>query len=281
MNVIELIRGSKTYFLLRSSKLIVIVAFLITVSSCSLFEYHPYETNVSDKNRDVNSKAIQRILETTSLKDTLSIILIGDSQRFYNDLEDFVASANKQDADFVFLAGDISDFGLKDEFEWIHKIMKRLKMPYIGVIGNHDLSGNGETVFKKIYGPLNDSFIVNRFKFILLNTNSREYRFNGRVPDVGWLQQELAGDDFDHAVIISHVPPFDGDFDRKLESDYVSAVEQSGKVNLSLHAHQHTFNDTIPYNDEIRYLISAATDDRMYVLIKLVGSKYWYEKIYY
>ncbi|MBT1706075.1 metallophosphoesterase [Fulvivirgaceae bacterium PWU20] len=252
------------------------------VVSCSLFEYHPYETNVSDKNRNVNAKAIERILSSVPpSKDTLVIIHTGDSQRFYDEVEDFVKSANKQNADFVFLAGDISDFGLKDEFEWIHEIMRKLKIPYLGVIGNHDLSGNGETVFKKVYGPLNSSFIVNRFKFILLNTNSREYRFNGRVPDIHWLEEQLDDDDFDRAIVVSHISPFDGSFDRKLEQGYVTALENSGKVNLSLHAHQHKFNDTIPYHDNIRYLISTAMQERMYLLIKLYGDKYSYEKIYY
>ncbi len=64
---------------------------------------------------------------------------MGDTQRFYDDVEDFVARANQEDFDFVLMDGDISDFGINDEFSWIYDIMKHLKKPYVSVIGNHDL----------------------------------------------------------------------------------------------------------------------------------------------
>ncbi len=161
-------------------------------------------------------------------------------QRFYDDVEEFAARANQEDFDFVLMDGDISDFGINDEFSWIYDIMKHLKKPYVSVIGNHDLSGNGEKVFEQRYGPLNDTFITKNFKFILLNTNSREYDFNGRVPDIGWLQQQLNTNDFERAIVVSHVPPYSSsreanDFDPDLEQAYATTLSQSGKVNLSLH----------------------------------------------
>ncbi|RAW01892.1 metallophosphoesterase [Pseudochryseolinea flava] len=207
---------------------------------------------------------------------------MGDSQRFYDELEDFVQSANQQRADFVFLNGDITDFGIKDEYEWIHDIMKKLTIPYVAVIGNHDLSGNGEEIFEKMYGPLNNYFVVNRHKFILLNTNGREYHFNKKIPDISWLQEQLTSNDtFDHATVVSHIPPFDSDFDLSLEHDYVAALQSSEKVKLSLHAHKHTFKDTIPYSDGIRYLVSTSMDERMYLIIKIYGDQYEYKKVYF
>lgn len=252
------------------------------LSGCSLFEYHPYETNLDERYRNLNSAAIAKIRSSPSHDDTIRLISMGDTQRFYDEVEDFVASANQQKADFVLLTGDISDFGIKDEFLWVHDIMSKLKMPYVAVIGNHDLSGNGETIFKKMYGAVNDTFTVKRHKFILLNTNSREYQFNGAVPDIAWLKDQLATDgNFDHASVVSHIPPFDHDFDPDLEDAFVTAVQDSRKVKLCLHSHQHTFRDTIPYSDNIRYLISTSMDDRMYLLIKLFDGQYTYEKIYY
>jgi 3',5'-cyclic-AMP phosphodiesterase len=248
--------------------------------ACSLFEYHPYETNVRDRN--LNAKAIDEIKASTEGKDTLTVISMGDSQRFYDDLEDFVKSANRQHADFVFLNGDITDFGLKDEYEWIHDIMKRLTIPYVAVIGNHDLSGNGEEIYEKMYGPTNQTFTLNRHKFIIMNTNGREYHFNKKVPDIGWLQDALRDDEtFDYATVVSHIPPFDSDFDLDLENAYASALSESGKINLSLHAHKHGFKDTIPYNDGIRYLVSTSMDERMYLLIKFYDGQYTYKKIYF
>jgi 3',5'-cyclic-AMP phosphodiesterase len=267
--------------LLQISPQMMMLTIALALTGCTLFEYHPYEVRVPESERDLNAKAISRILEEKTSGDTLTVILMGDTQRFYDEVEGFVRSANRHEADFVLLAGDISDFGVNDEFAWIHDIMKDLNKPYVAVIGNHDLSGNGEQVFKKRYGPLNTSFIVNRFKFILLNTNSREYRFNGSVPDLNWLNHELTGDDFDRAIVVSHIPPYDGDFDPDLENGYTTALARSGRVNLSLHGHRHAYSNTEYYDDGVRYVVSSSMDNRMYVMIKLWGSAYSVKEVYY
>jgi Icc protein len=269
------------HYFTRYNKLFFCLSLTLGVASCSLFEYHPYETNLDKDNRNLNAKAIGQLIASPPTGDTLTIILMGDTQRFYDEVEDFVTSANRQSADLVFLDGDITDFGLKDEYEWVHEIMGRLNKPYLAVIGNHDLSGNGEEVFKKMYGPLNSSFVVNRFKFILLNTNSREYKFNGHVPDIPWLEQQLTGDDFDQAVVVSHIPSYDGDFDPALEEAYASALRNSGKVKLSLHGHKHSYHNTIPYDDGIRYVVSTSMDDRMYLIIKMWDDQYSIKELYY
>jgi 3',5'-cyclic-AMP phosphodiesterase len=262
-------------------KRLLVFGIFFFATSCSLFEYHPFEVRVPDDLRDLNARAIEKITSSKELKDTLTFILMGDTQRFYDETEDFVKSANQHDADFVFLAGDITDFGINDEFLWVHDIMKHLNKPYMAVIGNHDLTGNGERTYKTMYGPLNDSFILHQVKFILLNTNSREYKFNGIVPDVSWLNDQLSGSDFERAIVISHIPPFDSDFDPQLESGYRSALLQSGKVKLSLHGHQHTYRNLEYYNDGIQYVISTSMDERMYLIIKVWRDGYAVNEIYY
>jgi 3',5'-cyclic-AMP phosphodiesterase len=259
---------------------IISISLLILPLSCSLFEFHPYEVRLDEHERDLNKKAIGRI-QSTLPSDTIRFILIGDTQRFYDETEAFVASANLQPIDFVVLAGDISDFGLDKEFQWINKILSGLDKPYVAAIGNHDLSGEGEAIFQRMYGPLNDSFIYGDIKFVLINTNSREYVFNGRVPDLAWLRQEMATDDFHEAVVIGHVPPFDHDFDPTLEMEYAAILRNSGKVNFSLYAHQHTHRDTVWYNDGIRYIIAASMEDRFYLLVEMAGGTFTVKKIRY
>lgn len=253
----------------------------VSIAGCTLFEYHPYEIRVPDNERNLNAKAIAHIQAVAENKDTLTIIHMGDTQRFYDEVEDFVVSANRHKADFVLLAGDITDFGINDEYSWVHNIMKKLNKPYVAVIGNHDLSGNGEKVFKARYGHPNTSFIVSGFKFVLLNTNSREYEFNGHVPDLDWLKGELSDERADRAIVVSHVPPFDHDFDPAMEEEYRTALVNSGKVNLSLHGHQHTYRNSEYYHDGIRYVVSTSMDHRMYLIIKVWESKYYVEEVYY
>ena len=273
--------SAKDCILLRSIAPATLQVFFVLCTACSVFEYHPYETNIPEAYRDLNSKAIRSIMANTQEKDTLVIIAMGDTQRFYDEVEDFVSSANKHPADFVILNGDITDFGVKDEYLWVHDIMRKLNKPYVAVIGNHDLSGNGEKIYRKMYGPLNNAFVVNGYKFILLNTNSREYEFNGRVPDLTWLENELSVNGFQQAVVASHVPPFDDDFDSFLEPRYAEILEESGKVPLSLHGHRHSFHESEPYGDGIKYLVSTSMDERMYLIIKLYDDQITFEKIFY
>jgi Icc protein len=247
--------------------------------SCELFEYHPYDSDVNYSN--LNGKAIERIISETGVSDTVTVIAIGDTQRFYDETQAFVKSANQHKADFVLVNGDITDFGLKDEFYWVHDILKKLTMPYVAVIGNHDTLSNGKEVFLKMYGPLNDSFIINGFKFILLNSNSREYNFDGKVPDIQFLNQQLSTDNFDRAIVASHIPPMDGDFDPKLTGPYGSALANSGKVTLSLHAHQHSYSEGHLKENPTPFVVTTSMDQKMYVIFRFFGDQFTLEKIYY
>ena len=61
---------------------------------------------------------------------------MGDSQRWYDETEDFVNALNKRDdVDFVIHGGDISDFGLMKEFMWVRDIMGKLEGALRGLVG--------------------------------------------------------------------------------------------------------------------------------------------------
>lgn len=86
------------------------------LSSCSLVEYHPYD-DINDLATDINQTTINNIIQESDQRDTLRFIMMGDSQRWYNETEDFVRHVNSQEPiDFVIHGGDISDFGMAKEF---------------------------------------------------------------------------------------------------------------------------------------------------------------------
>ncbi len=256
-----------------------IVSILIT--SCGLVEYHPYEIRLRDGEKGLNRKAFASIHEVSIMKDTVSFILIGDTQRSYDQVESFVSSANATEHDFVIVAGDISDFGLMQEFRLVNDRLRKLDKPYVAVIGNHDFSGNGQQVFEEMYGPVNDVFMAGKIKFILLNTNSREAEFNGRVPDLDFLASELDDANYSQAIVVSHIPPFDADFDVQLEEGYKNLLARETRTRLSLHAHQHRFFVDTYYDDDVSYMITTAIEERGYFLFKVWAAGYSYLKITY
>jgi len=184
-----------------------------------------------------------------------------------------VKRANEEIADFVILAGDISDFGLEKEFVWVDDILSKLNKPYVAIVGNHDLLGEGEAIFNKMYGANNFHFDVNSFRFIGINTNSREYAFSGHVPDTTWLRESLqVPSGTKQAFVMAHMAPFTNDFDPRLEEAYSKILRESGKVNLSLYAHEHSFSSQEPYEDGIQYVVAAAMESKFYLLVKVWGT---------
>jgi 3',5'-cyclic-AMP phosphodiesterase len=245
-----------------------------------VFEYSPNQVFDDDTPVGLNEKNLERIL-TTANDDTLKIAFIGDSQRFYDELDRFIDKANSiPSIDFVFLAGDITDFGLLEEFEQVQDLFSRLHKPYIGVIGNHDVLAKGEQTFERMFGPLNFSFVYDSIKFIVHNTNGREYDA-GLVPDMAWLRNQFSDDPgVRKFVALSHIPPFDGDFDQTQVEEYTSLLRDH-KTLISLHGHTHQFKYGFPYNDGIPYMTSHSFDLRSFVVLKIVSGRVDFEIIEY
>jgi 3',5'-cyclic AMP phosphodiesterase CpdA len=254
---------------------------LLVICGCSdTFEYSPNQRHDGDTPRNVNNRNLQR-LQQQPADDTVRFVFIGDSQRFYDQLAPFVKSVNRLPrTDFVILAGDISDFGLLQELEWVNDELEQLKLPYFAVIGNHDVIGNGDRTFERFFGPLNYAFTYQRHKFVFHNTNGREY-VTANVPDLPWLAQQLNDPEPEYFIGVSHVPPYDGDFARALEEPYRDLLSGTPNFVLSLHGHQHRFTDGYPYEDGVRYMTSPYFEERFYVLITLYQGQIWTERVSY
>ena len=108
------------------------IAFILSIlflSGCSMFEYHPYDGHVSGET-DINAKNIKRIEENCAGKTTIRFAVVSDTQRWYDETDDFVKAINKRnDIDFVLHAGDIADFGVTKEYMWMRDILNGLTVP--------------------------------------------------------------------------------------------------------------------------------------------------------
>ena len=246
-----------------------VIASLASFGCADSNEFSPNQAADRDSPRELTKHNLAA-LRSSPVDDTLTIAFVGDSQDFYDEVELFVRKANEnKDIDLVLLAGDISDFGLLQEFEWIAERLSKLDKPYIAVIGNHDLVGNGEAVYKRMFGELNFSFIYDSTKFIVHNTNSREY-LTGNVPDIQWLTGELQAEvGVERIIAVSHVPPFDGDFDAQLENEYTQLFASTPGFLLSLHGHVHRHTDGYPYEDGVRYITSHVFEQKSFVKLKI------------
>ena len=260
---------------------LILIPFLL-LSCKDLFQYSPNEVRLEEEQRDLNAKNIRKIL-STPLKDTFRFAVFGDSQRFYEEMDDLVTAVNKRkDLSFVVLNGDITDFGLNREYRWIQERLARFNVPYLAVIGNHDMLANGRLVYQKMFGPENFSFTSGQSKFIFLNSNSRETGFDGSIPDLGWLKKELADSSgIQHSFVFCHVAPYHADFDPGLELPYSKLLSGTPSIEMSIHGHEHGFNIYAPYNDGVPYLVTGSINRRSFCIITVTKEGHAWERVFY
>lgn len=258
-----------------------ILLLYLFLASCDWIEYHPYDIWKTTGTSDLNDSNISRIEQADDQQDTIRFAFIGDSQRFYDETEAFVREVNKRDdIDFVIHGGDITDFGMSKEYLWINDIMKKLNVPYVALIGNHDVVGHGKIIYESIYGDLNFSFKFRNTRFICLNTNALEFDYSTPVPDFDFMSGFL-GDtaQVTRTVVVMHAPPFDVQFNNNSVQTFNNILEGYNNLIFCLHAHLHKRAENDFFNNGIKYIGCDDMEGRNYLLITIAGNSYSYEVV--
>lgn len=265
------------------SKLTIPALCCMLFGGCDLIDYHPYDVRI-DGETGINDKNIARIETLCQGKDTLRFAFMGDSQRWYDETQDFVTDVNRRDdIDFVIHGGDLSDFGVTDEFLWQRDILNRLKMPYVALIGNHDCLGTGEETFRAVFGNPNFAFIAGRVKFVCLNTNAIEYDYSRPIPDFDFMENEMTerADEFDRTVIAMHIRPYCGEFNNNVARVFQRYVNLYPDIQFCLAAHEHRLAEEDLFDDGIMYYLSDCMKHRNYYIFTLTPDGYEREVVYF
>ncbi|MEG1616599.1 MAG: metallophosphoesterase [Bacteroidales bacterium] len=262
---------------------VAIASLLFLGTSCDLIDYHPYDgkTNGTKRVNEWNALKIHNICQT---RDTVRFVFMGDTQRWYDETVSFVNHLNQRgDVDFVIHAGDISDFGMTNEFEWVHSIMNKLHVPYVALLGNHDVIGNGINIFRSIYGPYNFSFLAGKTKFVCLNTNALEFDYSIPVPDFGFITTEIEDDEreYDRTIVAMHVQPYADQFNNNVAQPFQHYLNMLRNLQFCLHGHTHRLSEEDIFGDGVIYYGCAAMKDKNYLFFTLTPDGYEYEVVYY
>ena len=256
------------------------ILFISVFSGCSDFEYSPNQIFSKNSYRDLNAINLNKLGDGQQ-DDTVRFIITGDTQRSHNETVNVYKKVNTMTGiDFVIVACDITEFGNLKEMQGVAENLTKLNRPFLAVIGNHDLTSRGRDAFQHMYGKLNYSFVYGGVKFICHDTNSREYSFNGQVPNIPWLKKELEPQPHvESYVAISHVPPTSPDFDQNLEYDYASTFSNAGGFLTSFHAHNHVFEQFTVGNFETPFVVTSAIGKNEFLLVEIVNNKLSFEQI--
>lgn len=263
---------------MNKTRLIFLSIFLF---SCNLIEYHPYDGQTELSN--INETNIALIESVTKAKEEFKFIWMGDTQRFYNETEDFVKYVNENlDVDFVLHGGDITDFGMTDEFEWVHNIMSELNVPYIALIGNHDILATGDEVYEQIYGNTNFNFTVGDIRFICLNTNQLEYEENSDVPNFAYINSQLASTTTASRTIVAmHAAPNSEQINEEDGKAMHETIKNFEGLMFCINAHAHKTSIDELYDDGVIYYTCATIGLRSFILFTITKNGYEYEEIFY
>jgi Icc protein len=268
-NTLKLLQKAKQH--LTTLTFLTIFTFL---TSCDQFEFSPNQSFDQSTPSNLNAQNLARLRQNVE-DDTVTVVFAGDTQRWYDEQERFVKRVNSlENVDLVLLAGDISDFGILQEFKWVQKRLSALHAPYFGIIGNHDMVANGRQIFRQMFGPLNYSFVYQGIKFIAHNTNGLEAP-GENIPELGWLARELHNTEgADYIVTVSHVPPFNAtEFGTESVKPYTELLENTPNLLLSLHGHVHQHQDFYPFGDNVHYMTSFSFEQSAFVLLKIFNGK--------
>lgn len=260
-----------------------IVLAIAILSSCELIVVHPYSGKLNGK-LDVNRKNIEIIESKYATQDTVRFAFISDSQRWFDELEDFVKEINRRDdIDFIIHGGDLADFGLTDEFLIQRDFLEKLNKPYVVLIGNHDLLANGDEVFEKIFGKPNFSFIAAKTKFLCLNTNALESNYSNPVPNFSFINSEIKNrnNEYHQTIALMHARPTSEQFDNNVAEVFQYSLKQFPNLLFALHGHEHRYMNEDVFNDGIHYYGTPNIGKKQFLVFTLSDGSFSHELLNY
>ncbi len=123
-----------------------------------------------------------------------------------------IAEINSSDCDFALLGGDNVSTGYAKDIIGAHKILKKIRKPLFGLIGNHEVirTDNGNTVHRELYGyDRRMVFRAGEYLFVGFEAGPYNRTSKGivRQEDLEWLEEQLRKARPNEKIIcVAHIP---------------------------------------------------------------------------
>ena len=187
-------------YIFSKSFFIIAIILLVTVIFAKVYSLFTFPA-VSDN----NYKQLQKI---NASQTEFSFALFGDNKNSHKVFGTLIDSLNHDpDLSFALDLGDLVYDGEKEKYRWFLEQIAYSKVPFLTVVGNHDIREDGRTNYYDIFGPFYYSFHVGNAFFIALD-DANEVQLE--ASQIHWLKTQLMmSDNFKYKFILLHVPLFD------------------------------------------------------------------------
>jgi 3',5'-cyclic AMP phosphodiesterase CpdA len=175
----------------------------------------------------------------------ISDIHYSKSWMFREDLlKKCIDMVNDLQPDVTIITGDVTDYGLKAEFEGVKKYLDQLKSPYLIVPGNHDARYEGYKKFEEIFPD--GRFFTKEIKgYLFIGLDSSEPDIDeGHIGrgHLKWLIEKLSSGK--RAIIFLHhhlvpIPNTGRERNVLVDAGEVLKIIDSFDVPLILNGHKH------------------------------------------
>ena len=158
------------------------------------------------------------------LRYPFSFVVAGDSGAWADPTADAIytqlleQTARLRPAPLFFAnLGDFAGPGTRERHEHYLRLVERLPMPNVCIVGNHDLDDPAApATWAQVHGPANFEFAYGHTRFIAIDAAPRETPDGTEGPDddaLAYLAHSLEAAIEPHRVVLMHCPPhFDGRF---------------------------------------------------------------------
>lgn len=196
-------------------------------------------------------------------RNRLVFAVVGDSQGRSFVWENVIDAINTASPEFMLHCGDMVASGTRVQYEDFASQTNKLKMPWYPVLGNHDIRGDGLSLFTELTGKDRYySFLEKGHKFIALDSSQ------GFIDDlqISWLMEQLEWDG--PKFVFMHIPPFDPlpevehSFLDKDQAKRLKELFADANVKAVFTGHVHIFNSE--EDDGVLYVTSGGAGALLY-----------------
>ncbi len=200
-----------------------------------------------------NSEPISRIQETP-LVYPFSFVVMGDTrtpgQAIFAQLREQIALLDPPPI-FVINAGDLVYAGFDFEYLAYIEAIDDYELPFISVIGNHEMYvPGGLNNYRNYFGPDDFYFDYNPCRFISLNNSNPYSGYGLSNTRLNLLEDWLTPESPVLKFTFLHVPPDFDNFDQ-----YAQLVESEYPIPIAFFGHLHRYETWI--RNDLRYVITG------------------------